>query len=418
MQNKTPYFGEIVAETARRVAAAGYNPATAPDIAAIVVDGVLDWQRRNLPSVEAGSPAQAADPEHLRRLALDLSVSGRVVTESGDPAVLAIVDQAAYALRSAAAMIEVASDFSSLLDRDGPQPVLPAALADAAEFFRDSARRSDFDLSMIDWSKIEDMKSFLVEAIGAVQTANRDRCSAADLLEVAARISPPDALATAAAMAELDIARLDAERRAEDAERVVGLWKNLQPDIDEVLESRGPGFTREVQIMRDIAERQQECPDGELRVYVASRASLPERPAMWRALRDGGVNIVSSWIDEAGPGETSNLSELWLRIEREVKASDVVILYAETDDFPLKGAYHEAAFAMASGIPVIVVLPGVDLDPRSYRPIGSWICHPGVSRVDTIVDALDLAVQKTGKDIRRRFNREADLPHATEMPSM
>lgn len=418
MQNKPPYFGDIVAETAQRVAAAGYNPATASDIAAIVVDGVLDWQRRNLPSVEADSPAQAAEPDHMRRLAMDLLASGRVITENGDHAVLAVVDQAAYALRNAAAMIEVARDFSTLLDRDRPRPVLPAALADAAEFFRNSARRSDFDHSMVDWSKPEEMKSLLVEVIEAVRFANRDRCSAADLLEMASKVSPPDVMETTGAMAELHISRLDAERRAAAAEQVVDLWKNIQPDIDDILESRGSGFAREVQIIREVSARHQETTGGEMRVYVASRASLPERPAMWRALRDSGLNIISSWIDEAGPGETADWSDLWMRIEHEVKSADVLILYAETDDFPLKGAYHEAAFAIASGIPVIVVLPDVDVDPRSYRPIGSWIRHPGVSRVDTIVEALDLAVKLTGKTIKGHVMISPNTWRSTPGPSM
>src|SRR5690606_5090911 len=53
-------------------------------------------------------------------------------------------------------------------------------------------------------------------------------------------------------------------------------------------------------------------------VYVASRASAPERPAMWRKLRDHGHPIISTWIDEAGEGESHDLGDLWGRILREV----------------------------------------------------------------------------------------------------
>ena len=60
-------------------------------------------------------------------------------------------------------------------------------------------------------------------------------------------------------------------------------------------------------------------------LYVASRASIPERPLMWRHMREGGWSINSSWIDEAGPWETKDLSELWCRIEREVHAADGLI---------------------------------------------------------------------------------------------
>lgn len=113
-------------------------------------------------------------------------------------------------------------------------------------------------------------------------------------------------------------------------------------------------------------------------IYVASRASVPERPAMWRFLRDEqGWRIVSSWIDEAGEGETADLGELWARIDAEIRGCDGLILYAETDDFPLKGALVEAGIAIGAGKPVAIVLrdPSI-LDPRSFRPLGSWVKHP------------------------------------------
>jgi hypothetical protein len=114
-------------------------------------------------------------------------------------------------------------------------------------------------------------------------------------------------------------------------------------------------------------------------IYVASRASTPDRPAMWRAFRDEGFPIISTWIDEAGAGETACLTGLWKRIEREVTGARALVLYAEPDDFPLKGALIEVGMAIAAGVPVRVVVPGVDLDPVSIRPLGSWAKHPLVS---------------------------------------
>jgi hypothetical protein len=118
--------------------------------------------------------------------------------------------------------------------------------------------------------------------------------------------------------------------------------------------------------------------DGDVVLYVASRASVPDRPAMWRDLRDGhGWRISSSWIDEAGEGETADFGELWTRIEGEVRQSDGLILYAHADDFPLKGALVEAGIAIGMGKPVAVVLSGPSiLEPRSLRPLGSWAKHP------------------------------------------
>lgn len=123
-------------------------------------------------------------------------------------------------------------------------------------------------------------------------------------------------------------------------------------------------------------------------VYVASRASIPERSAMWRALRDDGLAITSTWIDEAGEGETACMADLWARIEREVSVADALILYAEPDDFPLKGALIEVGMAIGMGKPVLVVAPDVALEAKSMRPLGSWAMHPKVTFHPTMQSAL------------------------------
>lgn len=125
--------------------------------------------------------------------------------------------------------------------------------------------------------------------------------------------------------------------------------------------------------------------------YVASRASLPERPAMWRKLRDGGVQITSSWIDEAGEEQSACLTDLWRRIAAEVSACQFLILYVEPDDFPLKGALIEVGMALGTGKRILVVAPEVDLEPRSLRPLGSWALHPLVTFHQTMRHALDHA---------------------------
>jgi hypothetical protein len=125
-----------------------------------------------------------------------------------------------------------------------------------------------------------------------------------------------------------------------------------------------------------------------VKVYVASRASIPERGAMWRALRAEGHNIVSSWIDEDGEGQTADFGDLWERICKEVTTADRLVLYVEPDDFPLKGAFIEVGMALAAGVPVFVVAPGVKIEPRSMRPIGSWMRHQNVTRAATVLEAL------------------------------
>jgi len=122
--------------------------------------------------------------------------------------------------------------------------------------------------------------------------------------------------------------------------------------------------------------------------YIASRA-LPQRATTWRRLRDAdGWKITSTWIDEAGEGETADLSALWVRIAEEISRSERLILYVEPDDFPLKGALIEVGVAIAHLIPIRVVAPGVTLDPVSFRPIGSWVKHPLVTFAETMEGAL------------------------------
>lgn len=127
-------------------------------------------------------------------------------------------------------------------------------------------------------------------------------------------------------------------------------------------------------------------------IYVASRAGLSERGAMWRRLRSEGVPITSSWIDEDGAGESQSLADLWLRISTEISNSGALVLYAEQGDFPLKGAYIEAGIALGQGKRIVVCLPDVVLDSTSLRPIGSWVTHPLVQRCDDIDEAVKIAL--------------------------
>lgn len=120
-------------------------------------------------------------------------------------------------------------------------------------------------------------------------------------------------------------------------------------------------------------------------LYVASRV---HHAAIWRERRCAGVPINSTWIDEAGDGETADFGDLWARIWHEIHACTGLILYACADDFPLKGALIEAGIAMAFGKPVFVVLPGVELDAR-MRPIGSWILARNVHRCADVDGALN-----------------------------
>lgn len=123
-------------------------------------------------------------------------------------------------------------------------------------------------------------------------------------------------------------------------------------------------------------------------IYVASRASLPERSTMWREYRAAGAPIISTWIDESGPGETDDLGELWTRICSEIVRSVALVVYIEGDDFPLKGTLVEVGMALALGKRVFLVLKDVKLEERSMRPVGSWMNHPLVTVSLSVSQAL------------------------------
>lgn len=127
--------------------------------------------------------------------------------------------------------------------------------------------------------------------------------------------------------------------------------------------------------------------------YIASRASLPERSEAWRKLRDvDGYLIVSSWIDVVtqplNADDIKPLHAIWENITQEVTTAERVIVYAEPDDFPLKGTLVEVGMALAVGTPIYLVLPGVAIEADTFRPIGSWINHPLVKVVTSMSEAL------------------------------
>ncbi len=156
-------------------------------------------------------------------------------------------------------------------------------------------------------------------------------------------------------------------------------------DLRAICEDDLVTLLREVERMHGIRG----LPDG-FAIYVASRASIPARSAMWRQLRETGAPIISTWIDEAGAGETKDLSELWARIEAEIRRADRLVLYVEPEDFPLKGAFIEVGMALALGKPVYVVLPGVTLQPGNWSPLGSWARHPLVQFADDAQSAVTM----------------------------
>ncbi len=126
-------------------------------------------------------------------------------------------------------------------------------------------------------------------------------------------------------------------------------------------------------------------------IYVASRV---RHAAMWQGYKDRGLPIISSWINEAGDGDTDDFGELWTRIESEIRRCRALIFYGQAGDDPWKGAFIEIGLALAYNKPVFVVLNGIELRDRTMRPVGSWLAHPNVTRLVTL-DAAFVAVSPT-----------------------
>jgi hypothetical protein len=112
-------------------------------------------------------------------------------------------------------------------------------------------------------------------------------------------------------------------------------------------------------------------------IYTASKTQHAEK---WKALRASGVNVISTWIDEAGPGESSCMIDLWKRCVTEASGADALIVYAEQGDI-LKGGYVEVGCALANGVPVFVVGPVQ----------GSWVNHPMVTACADLAETVATA---------------------------
>lgn len=117
-------------------------------------------------------------------------------------------------------------------------------------------------------------------------------------------------------------------------------------------------------------------------IYIASKTSHAER---WRALRYDGVPIISTWIDEAGLGQSKSLQDLWERCVSEVLRASCIIAYREADEV-LKGGLVEIGVALGAGKPVFLV--GFHESNFSFKN------HPLCRVCATLEAALKLGVKQ------------------------
>ena len=114
------------------------------------------------------------------------------------------------------------------------------------------------------------------------------------------------------------------------------------------------------------------------RIYIASKTI---HASQWRRLRSEGYNIISTWIDEAGMGQTANYAELSVRCIKEIRQSDFLIFYCECGEIQ-NGALIEMGAALAFGIEVRCVVNRSADSHKVFR------YHPLVREFSDIYDAM------------------------------
>lgn len=116
-----------------------------------------------------------------------------------------------------------------------------------------------------------------------------------------------------------------------------------------------------------------------LRVYPASKVKHAQK---WLDLHanDPDFFFHARWLKASKTESNFNdiaFERLWGMCQEDVENADVILAYAEKGDV-LKGAFVEVGMALAYGVKVVEI--GCE---------GSWVNHEGVTRFETLEEALD-----------------------------
>lgn len=140
--------------------------------------------------------------------------------------------------------------------------------------------------------------------------------------------------------------------------------------------------------MFDIADYPNRLPTT---IYGASDTKLAPQ---WLELRNmpgwkerqasGEINWSARWLNmlDSTTITPMNSKLFWEFDLEDVASSDVVMVWAPSLDFSLRGALVEAGFALGRGIPVLAV------GPADHPGFGTWQYHPSVFRCISLDEAL------------------------------
>jgi hypothetical protein len=85
---------------------------------------------------------------------------------------------------------------------------------------------------------------------------------------------------------------------------------------------------------------------------------------MWRRYRNAGEPIISTWIDESEPGQTTDWADLWQRSIYEASTCTALIWHRQESEIH-KGAFIEVGAALSHGRPILYHGPN-DLSVLSH----------------------------------------------------
>lgn len=121
-------------------------------------------------------------------------------------------------------------------------------------------------------------------------------------------------------------------------------------------------------------------------IYVTSKV---KHAAMWLSLRESGVPVISTWIDDTQdaqsklrPDDDAAWEDLWRRCIDEAATCDALVAYVEPDDV-LKGGLVEIGAALSNGRPVFAV--------GTFA--GSFCRHRLVTQCSSVSEAVNKATQ-------------------------